>query len=112
MCSGGPSWTRDSWVALRARVRGGSAKIIVDRLGYTADSGSVDRATKKLTDMTQEACLLVWLRERYKQIYSYPFKLSPPIENDAPMICGDRDFLTNRNCLLRRLTALGISSPS
>jgi hypothetical protein len=66
MCFGGPSWTRDSWVALRARVRGGSAKIIVDRVGYTADSGSVDRATKKLTDMTQEACLLVWLRERYK----------------------------------------------
>jgi hypothetical protein len=61
--------------SMAARVRGGSAKIIVDRAGYRADSGSVDRATKKLTDMTQEACLLVWLRERYKQIYSYPFKL-------------------------------------
>jgi hypothetical protein len=55
MCSGGPSRTQDSWVALRdadltaaARVGGGSAKIIVDRAGYTADSGSVDR-TKKLT---------------------------------------------------------------
>jgi hypothetical protein len=30
----------------------GRAKIIVDRAGYTADSGSVDRA-KKLTSATQ-----------------------------------------------------------